>query len=79
MKKLIIALSLALITTPIFGFLGVTGKVELDSNTKYVYRGIEKQNSFVLQPNASISAFGFRAKLFNNIVIKPDKNRKHFD
>jgi len=79
MRKQILSVLLLLLSTTAFGFMGVTGKVELDSNSKQVYRGVEINDNFVLQPKASISAFGLRAKIFNNIMLSPDHDYKKLD
>jgi len=79
MRKQILTLLLLILATPAFGFLGVTGKAELDSNSKYVYRGIIHQDSFVIQPNAAVSAFGLRAKLFNNVTLSPNEGANKLD
>ncbi len=79
MRKQILTLLLLILTTPAFGFLGVTGKAEIDSNSKYVYRGFEHQDGFVIQPNASVSAFGLRAKLFNNVTLDPADGANKLD
>jgi len=79
MRKQILTLLLLILATPAFGFLGVTGKAEIDSNSKNVYRGVERSDNFVIQPNASVSAFGLRAKLFNNITLDPDGDLKKLD
>lgn len=79
MRNKILTLLLLLLATPAFGLLGVTGKVELDSNSKFVYRGVEHQDKFVLQPNASVSAFGLRGALFNNVTLNPDGSAEKLD
>lgn len=79
MRKQILTLLLLILATPAFGFLGVTGKAEVDSNSKYVYRGFTRQDSFVIQPKASVSAFGLRAKLFNNVTLDPTRDLKKLD
>ena len=79
MRKKIFTLLLLVFTTSLFGFSGVTGKAELDANTKYVYRGVVHSDNLVLQPKGYLSFYGFRAKLFNNITVLPDNGKKILD
>ena len=80
MRKQILSLLLLIFTVPAFGFAGiVTGKAEVDAKTKYVYRGIVKEDAFVLQPKASLSFLNFRAKLFNNVTLSPEGDNKNLD
>jgi len=80
MRKLILTMLLLILATPAFGFLGVSGKVEVDSNSKHVYRGVEAgDDNFVIQPNAYLSVMDLRAKIFNNITLDPDGDAKKLD
>jgi len=71
MRKLILTMLLLILATPAFAFMGVSGKVEIDSNSKHVYRAVEIEDNFVIQPNAYLSIFDLRAKIFNNITLDP--------
>jgi len=77
MRKHILALLLLLLATPAFGLLGiVTGGVEIDSNSKHVYRGVELEDKFVIQPKAYVAFMGLKAKMFNNYTLDPDGDRE---
>jgi len=79
MRKLILTMLLLIFASPAFAFMGVSGKVEIDSNSKHVYRGVERGDKFVIQPNAYLSLMDLRAKIFNNITLDPDGEAKNLD
>ncbi len=78
MKKLFIILALLLANT-MFALPLVKVDGEAEVSNKYVWRGVEFDDSYVFQPWIGVTALGAEAYIWNNIALDPGKGRDKFN
>ncbi len=78
MKKLIIIMALLLANT-MFALPFVKVNAEGKFSNKYIWRGVELDDSFVFQPYLGVSAFGAEASVWSNVTTDPAKDMDYLN
>jgi len=56
--------------------LGLGGKVDLNFSSEYIWRGMELNNQFVMQPSARISESGFELEAIGNLDMSSSNDNR---